>query len=113
MRNRRETIQIRVQEEEKNQIITNSKKCGLSISEYLRMLARSYEPKPLPSIQYNEMMELLYDIRYALGDYDAPEAIAVLEETLLEMHAVLAPERRKDNGHHQNLARQGQPEPRH
>ena len=59
------------------------------------------------------MMELLYDIHYTLGDYDAPEAIAVLEETLLEMHAVLAPERRKDTGHHQNLARQGQLEARH
>ncbi|MDO5433198.1 hypothetical protein [Eubacterium sp.] len=113
MRNRRETIQIRVREDEKNQIITNSKKCGLSVSEYLRMLARGYEPKPLPSFQYRELMTLLYDIQNALGDYDAPEAIAVLEETLLEMHAVLAPERRKNNGHHQNLARQGQLEPCH
>ena len=53
------TVQIhfRATEKERLQFQTNAKKCGLSLSKYLRKLADGYEPKALPPIKYPELVD--------------------------------------------------------
>ena len=59
MRERRLGINIRVTEAEKERIMNNAEKCGLTTSEYLRQIAMKQDPKELPRRQiYDEMVEL-------------------------------------------------------
>lgn len=50
MNNRKRTfaIHIRVTEDEKRRIANHAKKCRLSVSEYLRQLAKGYSPNDIP-----------------------------------------------------------------
>lgn len=49
MRTRTVGIYIRVTEQEKKRIERFAKKCGLSVSEYLRQLANGHTPNEIPS----------------------------------------------------------------
>ena len=48
MRERNRGINIRVTEQEKKRIERNAKRCRLTVSEYVRQLAKGYEPRELP-----------------------------------------------------------------
>ena len=47
MNDSKKLINIRITEKEKLRMETTAKKCGLSLSEYLRKRGLGYEPKPL------------------------------------------------------------------
>ena len=45
--NRDKSIYVRVSEKEKRKLVATAKKCGLTLSEYLRQIGLGYEPKEL------------------------------------------------------------------
>jgi hypothetical protein len=55
-------INIRVTPQEKKKIERNAKKCRLTVSEYLRQLAMTKEPKELPSAEMVESLIRLNDV---------------------------------------------------
>ena len=48
MNERQSSIYVRVNEKEKNTIVNNATRCGLTLSEYLRQRALGYAPRPIP-----------------------------------------------------------------
>ena len=59
-------INIRVTGQEKERFTRNSKRCKLSVSEYLRQLANGYEPKELPN---DKLYDLCRDIEFMKEEY--------------------------------------------
>ena len=101
------TIQIHFRATEKERLIfqRNAQKCGMSLSAYMRMLARGYEPKTLPPMQYGELVTVLSDsynlFRYRKNN-DAAERILYLVQKLTE--AIAPSEKGAKNGDDENLA---------
>ena len=70
MKEKKNSIYVRVTEKEKVRIENKAKKCGLSVSEYLRKRALGYSPKallPETFYEFTEKLGVLYD---ALGTLD-------------------------------------------
>ena len=61
------SIYVRVTEKEKARIQNKAKKCGLSVSEYLRKRALGYSPKPLLPETFYEFIEKIGVLHDALG----------------------------------------------
>lgn len=64
-------INIRVNEQEKQRIERYSRRCKLTVSEYLRQLANGYAPQELPNDRLYDLcwqVELLSEDRLSLGD---------------------------------------------
>ena len=62
MRNRTVGINIRVTVTEKKKVTMLARKCGLSLSEYLRQRALGYEPGGHPSKEVFDVLDKLDDI---------------------------------------------------
>lgn len=60
-------INIRVTPQEKKKIERNAKKCRLTVSEYLRQLAMTKEPKELPS---EKMVESLMRLNNVISAFE-------------------------------------------
>jgi hypothetical protein len=104
------TVQIhfRATEKERLRFQANAKKCGLSLSEYLRKLANGYEPKSLPPIKYPELVEVLANLyglyRYRQKEEAAEKALYLITRLTEE----ISPQKRGDaNGDNENLAGTG------
>ena len=72
-------LKFRVTEKEKQRIINNTKKCGLSTSEYLRKRALGYSPKALLPESFYEFLEKLGIL---CDKFDAIENTELYEKTL-------------------------------
>ena len=96
MKERANSIYVRVTEKEKIRIKNKADKCGLTISEYLRKRALGYSPKAL-------LPESFYEFSAKLGDvYEQIEKgySTELEEKVLSLIddiqlKLLAPERKE------------------
>lgn len=62
MRKRRVGINVRVSVTEKKKVTMLAKKCGLSLSEYLRQRALGYEPGGQPPKEVFDMLDKLDEI---------------------------------------------------
>ena len=62
MRNRTVGINVRVTVTEKKKVTMLAKKCGLSLSEYLRQRALGYEPGEHPSKEVFDVLDKLDEI---------------------------------------------------
>ena len=62
MRNRTVGINIRVTVTEKKKVTMLAKKCGLSLSEYLRQRALGYEPGEHPPMEVFDVLDKLDEI---------------------------------------------------
>lgn len=62
MRNRTVGINIRVTVTEKNKVTMLARKCGLSLSEYLRQRALGYEPGGQPPKEVFDVLDRLDEI---------------------------------------------------
>ncbi len=58
------SVYVRVTPEEKQKIVSNAAKCGLSVSEFLRQRGAGFAPKVIP----NEAAEGFYDTLCELAD---------------------------------------------
>ena len=82
MKEKRNSIYVRVKPEEKVQIARKARKCGLSVSEYIRQRCLGYAPREIPPDTYYEFCRKLDYIR-ELGNGDA--ILALLDEMRKEL----------------------------
>jgi hypothetical protein len=105
MRTRETHINIRTTPKEKAVFEHHAKKCGLSLSEYLRKLANGHEPKALPPLEYQKIYTLLTDIYVDWMSSGDKVSANYLLSVVKEMQAALGPEKRGGDriGNHENL----------
>ena len=104
MRKRTKHIDLRLSPEEKARIDNNAKDCGLSTSEYIRMLANRYEPKPLPPVPYHDLLRVLsnsYDLFLRRND---PVAASNIMKLVSFMINDISPEKGGNYGLHEDMA---------
>lgn len=80
---------MRATEKEKVRIENKAKKCGLSVSEYLRKRALGYAPKALLHESFYEFTEKLGVLYEALGNLNSTELQAEVVKVLDEIYAKL------------------------
>ena len=84
-------MNIRVTPEEKKLFEQAATRCGLTLSQYIRMRLRNQMPRQLPSIDYRQVLDALT----ALYQKDnTPEVQREILDTLLAVHrAATAPQK--------------------
>ena len=90
-------LKFRVTEKEKIHIENKAKKCGLSVSEYLRKRALGYSPKALFPENLYEFTEKLGVLYEALGTLNSTELQAEVLKLLDEIYAEFLTPDRKDS----------------
>jgi len=93
---------MRTTEQERLRYLRNAKRCGLSLSEYLRKLAGGHDPKALPTLEYAQLISLLteiYDEFRITGDITYAKYIVGV---LSDLQKAIAPV--KQHGDDENLA---------
>lgn len=81
MKERKVQLKFRVTEKEKLRIENKAKKCGLSVSEYLRKRALGYSPKTILPETFYEFSERLGNLYDALEKMNSTE----LQEQVLHL----------------------------
>ena len=62
-------LYLRVSPQEKKKIESTAKKCGISVSEYMRQRALGFSPREIPSVEFYSVMRYLYQINEKLDKY--------------------------------------------
>ena len=62
-------LDLRVSPQEKKKIETTAKKCGISVSEYMRQRALGFSPREIPPVEWYSIMNHLYRINERLDKY--------------------------------------------
>lgn len=96
MKERKVQLKMRVTEKEKLRIENKAKKCGLSVSEYLRKRALEYAPKALLPESFYEFTEKLGVLYEALEASNSTELQAEVLKLLDKIYAKLLTPGRKD-----------------
>ena len=109
MQERTVQIHFRATEKERIRFQANAKKCGLSLSEYLRKLAGGYEPKALLPLDYQRIYDLLLgvhaDWRSGGDPRLANDLLTIVREMMAAINSGL--KGRDENGDNKNLAGAG------
>lgn len=79
MRNREVVMSIRVTPEEKKKLVRNAKRCGLSLSGYIRNLGLGREINPIPDKDYYRIYHLIDALRDKAPSYNSSQLDAYLE----------------------------------
>ena len=96
MKEKKNSIYVRVTEKEKVRIENKAQKCGLSVSEYLRKRDLGYSPKTLLPENFQEFTEKIGVLYEALGTLNSTELQAEVLKLLDEIYAKLLTPGRKD-----------------
>lgn len=90
MRNRTEEINVRVFKTEKNLIRRKARKCGMNMSEYLRILGTDAVVKEAPREEmmqaYRKLTKLHDGIRYEVSMATFSDALTEIEGLLLKAY---------------------------
>ena len=97
LKERKVQLKMRVTEKEKISIENKAKKCGLTVSEYLRKRALGYSPKALLPESFYEFTEKLGVLYEALGVLNSTELQAEVLKLLDEIYAKLLAPGRNDS----------------
>ena len=89
LKERKVQLKMRATEKEKVRIENKAKKCGLSVSEYLRKRALGYSPKALLPESFYELTEKLCALYEALGRLNSTELQVEVLKLLDEIYAKL------------------------
>ena len=89
LKERKVQLKMRVTEKEKLRIENKAKKCGLSVSEYLRKRALGYSPKSLLPESFYDFTEKIGVLYEALGTLNSTELQAEVLKLLDEIYAKL------------------------
>ena len=89
MKERKVQLKMRATEKEKVRIENKAKKCGLSVSEYLRKRALGYSPKSLFPESFYEFAEKIGILYEVLGTLNSTELQAEVLKLLDEIYAKL------------------------
>lgn len=87
---------MRATEKEKVRIENKAKKCGLSVSEYLRKRALGYSPNTILPESFYELTEKIGVLYESLGTLNSTELQAEVLKLLDEIYAKLLTPDRKD-----------------
>ena len=82
MKEKSNSIYTRVTPAEKQKIERTAKKCGLSVSEYIRQRCLGYAPREIPPDTYYELCRML-DYTRELGNGDA--ILSLMDEMRKEL----------------------------
>ena len=96
MKEKKDSIYVRVTEKEKIRIENKAKRCGLSVSEYLRKRALGYSPNALLPESFYELTEKIGVLYEALGTLNSTELQAEVLKLFDEIYAKLLTPNRKD-----------------
>ena len=96
LKERKVQLKMRATEKEKVRIENKAKKCGLSVSEYLRKRALGYSPKALLPDSFYKFTEKIGILYEALGTLNSTELQAEVLKLLDEIYAKLLTPDRKD-----------------
>ena len=84
MNERVKQIYVRVTPQEKKRIASNARKCGLSISEYIRQRSLGFVPREVPPQAYYDMCDMLENAMTEPGGSEMiPGILNELRETIL------------------------------
>ena len=89
MKERKVQLKFRITEKEKIRIENKAKKCGLSVSEYLRKRALGYSPKALLPESFYEFTEKLGVLYEALGTLSSTELQKAVLKLIDDVYAKL------------------------
>ena len=89
MKERKVQLKFRVTEKEKVRIQNKAKKCGLSVSEYVRKRALNYAPKALLPESFYEFTENLGALYEALGRLNSTELQKAVLDLIDDVYAKL------------------------
>ena len=89
LKERKVQLKMRATEKEKVRIENKDKKCGLSVSEYLRKRALGYSPKALLPESFYEFTEKIGILYEALGTLNSTELQAEVLKLLDEIYVNL------------------------
>ena len=81
---RTKRLDLRVSPQEKRKIESTAKKCGISVSEYIRQRALGFSPREMPPIEWYSIMNHLYRINEKLDKY-SPETERKLDSLIEDM----------------------------
>ncbi len=77
-------LDLRVSPQEKKKIEATAKKCGISVSEYMRQRALGFSPREIPPVEFYSVMQNLYRINEKLDKY-SPETERKLDSLIEDM----------------------------
>ena len=100
MKNKTETIEIRVTPEEKALYKKKANECGLQLSAYIRMLANGHKPVPVPSAPYLDCARVLSDLHNLYRERNDPEAADKILRLVKLMTESLSPVKQSSYGDH-------------
>ena len=89
LKERKVQLKMRATEKEKVRIENKAKKCGLSVSEYLRKRALGYSPKALLPESFYELTEKLGALYEALGRLNSTELQKAVLKLIDDVYAKL------------------------
>lgn len=89
LKERKVQLKFRVTEKEKVRIQNKAKKCGLSVSEYVRKRALGYAPKALLPENFYEFTEKLGVLYEALGRMHSTELQKAVLDLIDDVYAKL------------------------
>lgn len=78
--NRSKSIFIRVSDNEKLQIRRCAKRCGLSLSEYIRKVSLGYTPKEIPTEAFYEFYSKLNEVSNNVSSTTESKLLNLIDE---------------------------------
>lgn len=88
--NKKVRIKVRLTEEENEKLKRCAEACGLSQSEFIRQLCKGKTPKPKPTKEFWELLNLLYSVHNGFQkctkyEPSAAEICAEIEQLVLDL----------------------------
>ena len=77
-------LDLRVSPQEKKKIETTAKKCGISVSEYMRQRALGFSPREIPPVEWYSILNSLFKMNEKLDKY-SPETERKLDSLIKDM----------------------------
>lgn len=77
-------LDLRVSPQEKKKIETTAKKCGISVSEYMRQRALGFSPREIPPVEWYSILNSLFKMNEKLDKY-SPETERKLNSLIEDM----------------------------
>ena len=86
-------LDLRVSPQEKKKIESTAKKCGISVSEYMRQRALGFSPREIPPVEWYSILNSLFKMNEKLDKY-SPETERKLDSLIDDMRLqFLSPEK--------------------
>jgi hypothetical protein len=89
MREKTEKLNLCFAPAEKKRIMTDAKKCGMSVSRYIWSLAQNLSPHEPPSPEFWDAMNTLYELHAEMKRNRSVECCRQIEALVLKLQEVV------------------------